>query len=130
MINVKMDNEGLSELMCLESPVILPEVPSSMEYMNLRPRAFYYLFSRRIRVTTVLENRKKGKHEDDIDKTFETIRELITTSDSVKRQIKTNTPLCGYLSGGLRIQALLPPLSAATRNCCTAMCLQYMVCGL
>jgi len=97
MINVKMDNEGLSELICL-SPRHTPGSAVFHGVHELRPGHFITYSPEGFKSQRYWKIEER-KHEDDIDKTFETIRELI--SDSVKRQIKTNTPLCGYLSGGL-----------------------------
>lgn len=89
--------EGLSELICL-SPRHTPGNAIIKGIHQVRP-GYYLNYSRE--GTNVVRYWKinRSVHEDDLPKTMEIVRELVI--DSVKRQMQSDVPLCGFLSGGL-----------------------------
>ncbi|NLB78580.1 MAG: asparagine synthase (glutamine-hydrolyzing), partial [Clostridiaceae bacterium] len=97
LFETTLDTEGLSELICL-SPRHTPGCGVIKGIHQVRPGHFLHFSSngsKSIRYW-IMENHE---HEDDLAKTLETVRELVI--DSVKRQITSDLPLCGLLSGGL-----------------------------
>ncbi len=97
LFQTTMDLEGLAELICL-SPRHTPGSAIIKGIHQIRP-GHYLQYSqegaKHIRYWK-LENQT---HEDDLGKTLETVRELVI--DAVKRQMQSEVPLCGLLSGGL-----------------------------
>lgn len=92
-----LDMEGLAELICL-SPRHTPGSGLLKGIHQVRP-GHYLRFSREGLNNVRYWKMEKQAHEDDMVKTLETVRELII--DSVKRQMQSDVPLCGLLSGGL-----------------------------
>lgn len=89
--------DGLSELVCL-SPRNSPGSAVIKGIHEIRPGHFVKYTPEGItasRYWTIVER----PHEDDLVKTCETIRDLIT--DAANRQIRDYTSFCGLLSGGL-----------------------------
>jgi asparagine synthase (glutamine-hydrolysing) len=97
LFETTLDIEGLSELICL-SPRNTPGSGLLKGIHQVRP-GHYLRFSREGLNTVRYWKMEKQTHEDDIVKTLETVRELVI--DSVKRQMQSDVPLCGLLSGGL-----------------------------
>lgn len=97
LYDINMDIEGLSELICL-SPRFTPGSSIFKGVHQIVPG--YYLKYSQQGVKSVrywkIENRQ---HEDSLDKTLETVRELVT--GSIRRQAEADAPVCGLLSGGL-----------------------------
>lgn len=92
-----MGLEGLSELICL-SPRHTPGSAVIKGIQEVRPG--HYLHCSREGIKNIRYWKlDKQTHEDDLGKTLETVRELVI--DSVKRQMQSDVPLCGLLSGGL-----------------------------
>lgn len=90
-------SDGLSELICL-SPRTSPGSAVIKGIHELRP-AHYLKYSQegvQIKRYWFMTERE---HEDDIEKTAENLRELIT--DAIQLRMDPNMPLCGLLSGGL-----------------------------
>ena len=97
LFEAALDVEGLSELICL-SPRHTPGCGVIKGIHQVRPGHFLHFSSngpKSVRYWIM----DKPEHEDDLVKTLETIRELVL--DSVKRQMKSDAPPCGLLSGGL-----------------------------
>lgn len=92
-----LDVEGLAELICL-SPRHTPGSGLLKGIRQVRP-GHYVRFSRDGLSTVRYWKIENKDHEDDFFKTLETVRELVI--DSVKRQVQSDVPLCGLLSGGL-----------------------------
>jgi asparagine synthase (glutamine-hydrolysing) len=95
--NVTMDSEGLSELICL-SPRHTPGCGIIKGIYEVRPGCWLH-YSKSGLKNARYWRIKEQPHEDDLGKTLETVRELII--DSVKRQMQSDVPLSGLLSGGL-----------------------------
>lgn len=97
LFETSMTIEGLSELICL-SPRHTPGSTALKGIHQIRP-GHYVRYSpeglKSIRYWTM----DRQSHEDDLPTTLESVRELII--NSVKRQMKSDVPLCGLLSGGL-----------------------------
>lgn len=92
-----LDMEGLSEIICL-SPRHTPGSGLLKGIRQVRP-GHYIRYSREgLNIVRYWKIEKKD-HEDDLYETLGNIRELVV--DSVKRQIQSEVPLCGLLSGGL-----------------------------
>ncbi len=92
-----LDVEGLSELICL-SPRYTPGSGVLKGIHQVRP-GHYIQYSREGLKPIRYWKIDKQEHDDDMVKTLETVRELVI--DSVKRQMQSDVPLCGLLSGGL-----------------------------
>jgi len=97
LFETRLDVEGLSELICL-SPRYTPGCGIIKSVHQVRPGHFLH-FSSNGPKTERYWIMEKQEHEDDLAKTLETVRELVI--DSVKRQMKSEVPICGLLSGGL-----------------------------
>lgn len=97
LFETSLDIEGLSELICL-SPRHTPGCGVIKGIHQVRP-GHYLHFSRDGAKTVRYWILDKAEHEDDLMQTLETIRDLVV--DSVKRQMYSDVPLCGFLSGGL-----------------------------
>ncbi|NMA64965.1 MAG: asparagine synthase (glutamine-hydrolyzing), partial [Clostridiaceae bacterium] len=97
LFKTTMDIEGLSELICL-SPRFSPSNAIFKGVHRLMP-GYYFTYSpegsKKVRYWIM----DKNGHDDDIDKTLSTVRDLIT--DSVLKQMDPDIPQCGFLSGGL-----------------------------
>jgi asparagine synthase (glutamine-hydrolysing) len=107
LFETALDTEGLSELICL-SPRHTPGCGVIKGIHQVRPGHFLQFTSdgpKSIRYWIM----EKQEHEDDLAKTLETIRELVV--DSAQRQIKSDLPVCGLLSGGL-YSSLLTAIAA------------------
>lgn len=92
-----LDVEGLSELICL-SPRHTPGSGVLKGIHQVRPGHYIHFSREGLKSIRYWKVEKQG-HEDDMVKTLETVRELVI--DSVKRQMQSDVPLCGLLSGGL-----------------------------
>ena len=92
-----IDIEGLSELICL-SPRHTPGSGILKGIFQVRP-GHYLIYSKEGVKNVRYWKIKVQSHEDDLGKTLENVRYLVV--DSVKRQMKSDVPLCGLLSGGL-----------------------------
>lgn len=97
LFNVSMDFEGLSELVCL-SPRHTPGSCIIKGIYQVRP-GYCLQYSRSGIKNIRFWKIEARKHEDDLGRTLETVRELVI--DSIKRQMQSKVPLCGLLSGGL-----------------------------
>lgn len=107
-----MDIEGLSELICL-SPRYTPGSTLFKGVHQVIP-GYYLKYSlqgvKKVRYWKI-ENKP---HEDDLDKTLETVKELVT--GAVKRQIDSDAPICGLLSGGLYSSIITSVVSGCKDN--------------
>ena len=97
LFKTDMDLEGLSELIWL-SPRHTPGSAVLKNVRQMRP-GYFLQYSREGMKNARYWTIEKEGHEDDTEKTLETVRELVI--DSVKRQMQSDVPLCGLLSGGL-----------------------------
>ena len=97
LFETTLNLEGLSELICL-SPRYTPGNAVFKGVYRLMP-GYYFTYSEKGPENKRYWIMKKNSHEDDLNKTLDTVRELLT--DSVIRQIDPDILQCGFLSGGL-----------------------------
>jgi len=111
LFETTLDKEGLAELICL-SPRYSPGNAVFKGVYRLMP-GYYLTYSREGLEKKRYWIMEKNIHEDDLDRTINTVRDLLT--DSVMRQIEPEVSQCGFLSGGL-YSSFITALAAKSFN--------------
>ena len=103
VVNATIDSTGLTELLGF-GPSRVPGSGVFKGVQELKP-AHYLLFSRAegLKVNCYWRLTSK-KHTDSYDETVEKVRAML--SDSVKRLVVADAPLCSFLSGGIDSSAI------------------------
>lgn len=101
-VKTEVDREGLCEVFGL-GPSRSPGAGIFKNMKELRP-GHGLIFSKNGLKIWRYWNVKSEVHTDSLDETSEKVRELFT--DSVKRQLVSDVPLCTFLSGGLDSSAI------------------------
>lgn len=96
-IEAKMDIRSLSEIMLI-GPGRTPGCGVFKDINELRP-AHYAVYDEKGLKIERYWNVEAREHTDTLEQTVERVRYLVT--DSIKRQLVSDVPLCTFLSGGL-----------------------------
>jgi len=96
-IKPEVNMEGLSEVFGL-GPSRTPGHGVFKNISELRP-GYFLIYDRSGMKIDKYWQLTSRHHEDDLDTTINTVRELVL--DAVKRQLVSDVPLCSFLSGGL-----------------------------
>ncbi|WP_335870054.1 asparagine synthase (glutamine-hydrolyzing) [Bacillus sp. 2205SS5-2] len=101
-VKAEIDREGLGEILGL-GPSRSPGSGVFKGIVELRP-AHALTFSKKGKKVWRYWNVKSEEHRDTFDETVEKVRFLV--SDSIKRQLVSDVPLCTFLSGGVDSSAI------------------------
>lgn len=101
-IKPRINSEGLAEIFAV-GPARTPGHGIFSDIRELRPGHCLLLSRAGLRIKKYW-SLKSGLHEDDFETTVRMVKELV--SDSVKRQLVSDVPLCVLLSGGLDSSAI------------------------
>jgi asparagine synthase (glutamine-hydrolysing) len=101
-VSAVVDAEGLAELFVI-GPARTPGHGIWKDFYELKPGQCLHYDRNGIRISTYWKL-ESIEHEEDENQTAERVRQLL--SDTVKRQLVSDVPLCTLLSGGLDSSAL------------------------
>lgn len=97
LVKPEIDAEGLAEIFSL-SPSRTPGHGIFRNVKELRPGCYIFFNRKGLNIGNYWTLESKT-HEDDLETTIETVRELV--SDAIRRQLVSDVPVCTFLSGGL-----------------------------
>ncbi|CAM3873323.1 asparagine synthase (glutamine-hydrolyzing) [Nocardiopsis rhodophaea] len=99
-VRARVDPDGLREIFAL---TMTPEHAVQQGMYEVRPGGLVRISRRGVR-TSRYWSLESHPHEDDLDTTVRTVRDLL--EDTVSRQLVSDVPLCSLLSGGLDSSAV------------------------